>query len=110
NRGQEVSCINIFSTEDFAPVYIVEHEIVCESPVGPEPTEGCLPHMAMCINHAWHENTSGGVDLHRALRNDELPPNCSHAAVGDEDIAALDHSKRGVNGQHSGVTKHHRAS
>src|SRR2546427_5392892 len=94
NRGQEVSGINIFSTEDLTPIYVVEHEIVCEGPVGTKPTEGCLPHVAMCINHAWHENPAGGVDLHCALRNDKLPSNCSDAVVEDEDIAALDHSKR----------------
>src|SRR6266702_2237136 len=110
NRRQEVASINIFRTENLAPVQVVELEVVREGPVGTEPTECCLPHVAVRVNHAWHENAVGRVDLHRALRYGELPSNCSDAVVDHEDIAALDHSKRWVNGQHSGVTKYHRAS
>src|SRR5205085_12401568 len=110
NRRQEVAGINIFGTENLAPVQVVELEVVGEGPVGAEPTEGCLPHMAVRVNHTWHENTPAGVDLHRAIRRIELPPDFSDAVVNDEDIAALDHAKRGVNGQHVGVTKYHRAS
>jgi hypothetical protein len=66
--------------------------------------------MAVRVNHAWHENAAARVDLHRAIRRRELPPDFSNTVVNDEDIAALDHPKRGVNGQHGGVTKYHRAS
>src|SRR5205814_1873866 len=105
-----VSGINILSSENLAPVYVVEHEIVCEGPIGTKPTESCLPHVAVCINHARHENTARSVDLHRALWYDKLPTNLSDMIVNDKNIAALDHSKRGINGQHGGVTKYHRTS
>src|SRR5207248_4087416 len=93
NRRQEVAGINIFGTEDLAPVQVVELEVVSEGPVGAEPTEGCLPHMAVRVNHTWHENTPAGVDLHRAIRHSELPPDFSDAVVNDEDITTLDHPK-----------------
>src|SRR6266702_1151280 len=90
HRRQEVAGINIFGTEDLAPVQVVELEVVSEGPVGAEPTEGCLPHMAVRVNHTWHENTPAGVDLHRAIRHSELPPDFSDAVVNDEDITTLD--------------------
>src|SRR5438309_11757360 len=65
--------------------------------------------MTVRVNHARHENAASRVDLRRAIRHSELPRDFSDAVVNDEDIAALDHAKRGVNGQHSGVTKYHRA-
>ena len=37
-RGQQIASINILRAKDFAPVEIVELEIVCERPVGAEPT------------------------------------------------------------------------
>src|SRR6266699_1528840 len=94
NRRQEVAGINIFGTENLAPVQVVELEVVREGPVGAEPTERRLPHMAVCVNHAWHENAVGRADLHRALRYGELLSNFSDAVADDEDIAALDRSKR----------------
>ena len=109
NRRQEVAGINIFGTENLAPVQVVELEVVREGPVGAEPTERRLPQMTVCVNHARHENAASRVDLRRAIRHSELPPDFSNAVVNDEDIAALDHAKRGVNGQHGGVTKYHRA-
>src|SRR5437764_4241341 len=110
NRRQEVAGINIFGTANLAPVEVVELEVVGEGPVSAEPTERCLPHMTVRVNHTWHENTPAGVDLQRAIRRSELPPDFSNAVVNDQDITALDHAKRGVNGQHGGVTKYHRAS
>src|SRR6266699_1977248 len=109
NRRQEVAGINIFGTENLAPVQVVELEVVREGPVGAEPTERRLPHMTVRVNHAWHENAAARVDLRRALWYDELLSNCHDAVVDDEDIAALDNPKRWVNGQYSGVTKYHRA-
>ena len=110
NRRQEVAGINIFGTENLAPVQVVELEVVREGPVGAEPTERRLPHMTVRVNHARHENAASRVDLRRAIRHSKLPPDFSNAVVNDEDIAALDHAKGGVNGQHGGVTKYHRAS
>src|SRR6266567_1895502 len=89
---------------------VEELEVVREGPVGAEPTERRLPHMTVRVNHARHENAASRVDLRRAIRHSELPPDFSNAVVNDEDIAALDHAKRWVNGQHRGVTKYHRAS
>src|SRR5438552_14877574 len=109
DRRQEVAGINILGTEDLAPVQVVELEVVREGPVSAEPTEGRLPHVAVRVNHARHENAPARVDLRRAIRHSELPPDFSDAVVNNEDIAALDHAKRGVNGQHGGVTKYHRA-
>src|SRR5205085_804402 len=100
NRRQEVAGINIFGTENLAPVEVVELEVVREGPVSAEPTERRLPHMTVGVNHTWHENTPAGVDLQRAIRRSELPPDFSDAVVNDQDITALDHAKRGVNGQH----------
>src|SRR2546421_1040701 len=110
NRGQEIAGINILRTEDLAPVQVVELEIVREGPVGTEPTECCLPHVAVRVNPARHENAVGRVDLYRAIRYDELSSNSRDAVVDDEGIAALDHPKRWVDGQHGGVTEYHRAS
>src|SRR5438874_7036431 len=110
NRRQEVAGINIFGTENLAPVQVVELEVVREGPVGAEPTERRLPHMTVRVDHARHENAASRVDLRRAIRHSELPPDFSNTVVNDEDIAALDHAKGGVNGQHGGVTKYHRAS
>src|SRR5258708_17548513 len=93
NRRQEVAGINIFGTENLAPVQVVELEIVLDGPVGAEPTERRLPHMTVRVNHARHENATGRVDLHRAFRRSELPPDVSNTVVNDEDIAALDHAK-----------------
>src|SRR5947209_12440242 len=89
NGRQEVAGINIFGTENLAPVQVVELEVVREGPVGAEPTERCLPHMTVRVNHARHENAAARVDLHRAIRRIDLPPDFSNAVVNDEDIAAL---------------------
>ena len=93
NRRQEVAGINIFGTENLAPVQVVELEVVREGPVGAEPTERRLPHMTVRVNHARHENAASRVDLHRAIRHSELPRDFSDAVVNDEDITALDHPK-----------------
>src|SRR6266699_1203263 len=98
DRRQEVAGINILGTEDLAPVQVVELEVVREGPVGAEPTERRLPHVAVRVDHARHENTAARVDLHRAIRRGELPPDFSDAAVNDEDVAALNRPKRRVNG------------
>src|SRR5579883_3591259 len=104
--GEQVSGVNIFTPEDIAPVQVVELKIVCEGPVGSIAAQRCLPHMAVCVNHPWHENTTGCVNLHRAIRRCQLASNSRDALVFNEDIAMFDHARRGVNGQHGSVTKY----
>jgi hypothetical protein len=64
----------------------------------------------MSVHHAWHEDTTAGVNFHRPLWNGKLPPKRSDAIRDHKHIPILDYTVRGINGQHRGMTKDHRAT
>jgi hypothetical protein len=66
--------------------------------------------MCRCVNHPWHHDAAGGVDLYGAFRDaqrradliDQLP---DHQHVGPIEDGALT-----VDGQHRAVPEYHRSS
>ena len=108
--AEEISGMHIFCAEEFAPVDVVVIEIVCEGPVCAVAAQRRLPHVAVGVYHARHQNAAAGVDLYRALWDGELTPDCRDALINDEDITVLDSPQRWVNRQHGGVAEHHWAA
>jgi hypothetical protein len=107
NRRKQIPGVDVFGAEDLAPVEVIELEVICQCPVGSVAAQRCLPHVAMGIDHARHQDAASRVDLDSIIGHGEMLTNLRDAVISDENIAAGDDAARWVNGQDSGVAEHH---
>src|SRR5262245_61723987 len=105
--GEQVPCIDVFRAEDLAPIQVVEVEVVSECPVGAIAAQRGLPHMAVRVDHAGHENTAAGINLDGAVRHSEFLANCSDVLIDDENVATVHQPDTWIDAHHDGVAEHY---
>ena len=75
-RRQQVARVDVLRAED-PPLEVVEDEVLRERPVGAVAAHRRLPHVAVRVDHARHDDAVGGVDLGRFLGRLEPRPDAA---------------------------------
>ena len=109
-RRQQVARVDVLRAEDLAPLEVVEDEVLGERPVGAVAAHRRLPHVAVGVDHARHDDPAGGVDLRRALRHLEPGADRRDLLADDEHVGIPEDVVRVVHGQHGPAAQHDRTA
>jgi hypothetical protein len=100
DRRQEVARLHVLWAEDLAPLEVEPREVLRERPVGPVAAQRGLPHVAVRVDHAGHDDASRRVDLERSVGGLQVRPHAGDALVDDEHVRVVEDLVRIVHRQH----------
>ena len=107
---QQVPRVHVLRPERLAPVQVVPDEVLGQRPVGAVAAHRGLPHVPVGVDHAWHHDAAGGVDLGRAGRHLQARAHFGDALASDQDVSARQDPVRVVHRQHGAAAEHDGAS
>jgi hypothetical protein len=108
DRRQEVARVDVLRAEDLPPLQVEEDEVLRQRPVGAVPAQRGLPHMAVRVDHAGHDDAAGGVDLERVIRHLQAGADARDPVADDQDVRVAVDVVGIVHGQHGAAAQHHR--
>ncbi len=108
HRAQQVARVDVLRPERLAPLQVVPHEVLGESPVRSVAAHRRLPHVAVGVDHAGQHDAAGGVDFRGALGHLEARADRGDSVARDQDVGAVLDPVRGVHREHRGVAEHER--
>jgi hypothetical protein len=103
--AEQVARVDVLGAEHLAVLQVVEDEVLAERPVAAVAAQRRLPHVAVGVDHARHQDAAGSVDLDRALGHLQAGSDAGDRVVDDEDVGVLEHAVR-LDGDHDGVAEH----
>jgi hypothetical protein len=100
---QEVAGVDVLGAERLAVLEVVPDEVLGEGPVGAVGAHRRLPHVAMGVDHARHDDAVGGVDLDRALGHRQAGADRLDPLADDEHVGVLQDRLAVVHGEDGAV-------
>ena len=106
-RAEQVARVDVLGAEDLPVLQVVEDEVLAERPVAAVAAQGGLPHVAVGVDHAGHQDAAARVDLDGALRHRQVLADRGDRVARDQHVAVEEHAGR-VDGDHDAVAEHDR--
>ncbi len=105
--AEQVARVDVLGAEDLPVLQVVEDEVLAERPVAAVAAQGGLPHVAVGVDHAGHQDAAACVDLDGALRHRQGLAHRGDGVARDQHVAVEDHAG-GVDCDHDAVAEHDR--
>jgi hypothetical protein len=106
-RAQQVARVDVFGAEDVSVRQVVEDEVLAERPVAAVAAQSGLPHVAVGVDHAGHQDAAARIDLDGVLRHRQGLAHRGDGVTGDQHVAAEDDAGS-VDGDHDAVAEYDR--
>ena len=107
--AEQVARVDVLGAEDLPVLQVVEDEVLAERPVAAVATKGGLPHVAVGVDHAGHQDAGARVDLDGAFRHRQVLAHRGDGVAGDQHVTVEEHARR-VDGDHDAVAEHDRSA
>ncbi len=110
DRGEQIAGVHVLGAEEPAGLQVVPDEVLGERPIGAVAAHRGLPHVAVGVDHAGHDDAVRGVDDGGALGDVESGTDGGDAVVDDQHVGAREHPARRVHRQYRPASQDHRSS
>ena len=105
DRRQQIAGEDVLRTEDFAPLQVVPDEVLGQGPVCAVAAHDRLPHMAVRIDHARHDDSAAGVNFRCRVGDAQVRTDLGDALALHQDVRVAQDAVPVVHGQHGAVAQ-----